>query len=176
MAPCIALLVLSGPCNIITLHCYLVAPSTLNTLQEWRVLLELLQGYEDTVAEVAKFGAAVAAHKAKMKSNREPPTWQQLAARLTAEDLRAAVRKARTSAGSAVWDSGAGAAVAAAERDGLLSTLPAAALLTEVTDAGTAASEAGGWLRPLKFNPEQHRCSTLTLLLMHTHVAAACSV
>lgn len=120
------------------------------------MLLQLLDGYEQTAAEIAKYCAAIAAHGSKGGS-RQKPSWKQLAAQMTAEDFRAAVRKARSAAGSAAWDLGAGAAIAAAERDGLLFGLPGAVLLTEVVDAGTAASEAGGWLRPLKFEPEQHR-------------------
>jgi hypothetical protein len=123
-------------------------------LQEWRVLLQLLEQYE----EIAKYAAATQALTDKPNNNSSSkPSWQQLISQMTAEELLSVIRKAR-SGGSGSAD-GAGAAIAAAERDALLSGMPGPAVLSEVLDAagGAAVGEAGGWLRPLKFDEEQHR-------------------
>jgi hypothetical protein len=136
--------------------------------QEWRVLLELLEQYEDTVAEIAKYAAVTDSSSSSSSSS---AGWQQLAAQLKAEDLRATIRKAR-SAGSCGAADGAGAAIATAERDALLSGMPGAAVLTEVADA-SAASDAGGWLRSLKFDPEQHRCVSCAIGLSYICIEAA---
>jgi hypothetical protein len=127
-------------------------------LQEWRVLLQLLEDYEATVAEIAKY---VAAHPAltnnpnSSSNSSKKPNCKQLISQLSAEDLRSTIRTARSAGSSAA--AGAGAAIADAERDILLPGMPGTAVLSEVADAGAAAVEAAGWLRPLKFDEDLHR-------------------
>lgn len=97
-------------------------------------------------AEVAKYLALKSSNKGQQES------WQSLADKLTAQDVRLALKEAQASG-----DPAAGAALAAANRDGLLLALPGAAQLMDVGDPAAAALEAGGWLRPLKFESAAHR-------------------
>eukprot|EP00878_Enallax_costatus_P034661 GHUV01038448.1.p1 GENE.GHUV01038448.1~~GHUV01038448.1.p1 ORF type:complete len:161 (-),score=40.42 GHUV01038448.1:321-803(-) len=96
--------------------------------------------------------AEVAKYVASKSSNGTRQSWRELADKMTAQDLRLALKSAASSG-----DPAAGAALAAANRDGLLLALPGAAQLTDVGDAVAAAVEAAGWLRPLKFDSAAHR-------------------
>lgn len=89
---------------------------------------------------------------AKSVSAGKKVSWQELADKMSAQDIRLALKDAASSG-----DPAAAAALAAANRDGLLLALPGAAQLTDVGDAAAAAVEAGGWLRPLKFDSVAHR-------------------
>lgn len=97
-------------------------------------------------AEVAKYVAL------RSSSNRKQQSWQELADQMTAQDLRLALKDAASSG-----DPAAGAAIAAANRDRLLLALPGAAQLIDGGDTVAAATEAAGWLRPLKFDSAAHR-------------------
>eukprot|EP00775_Hariotina_reticulata_P001454 gene1454-1796_t len=138
---------------------------------DWRVLLHLLQSYEDTAKEIAKY--VVASGKGSGNSTRignGKQSWQDAFNQLTAGELRLAVAAARQ---SRIPDGLAGAAVALADKDKLLQDLPSSATLSGafygVGAAVGDAGEAGGWLRPLEFKPEQH--SLLCEELKHLYVA-----
>jgi superfamily I DNA/RNA helicase len=111
---------------------------------EWRVLLSLLEEYEETARDIVRFIA-----RAQNQGVSEQQ-WRQQLARMTAGELRLAV-----AAAEAGRNGKAAAAVAAVGRKGLLADLPGAAVLKEVEDKEEA--EAHGWLRPLPFDPQKHR-------------------
>lgn len=103
----------------------------------------------------------------KSTSSGKQLSWQELADKMSAQDIRLALKDA---AGSG--DPAAGAALAAANRDGLLLALPGAAQLTDVGDATAAAMEAGGWLRPLKFDSAAHRSVSSWLATVYALLTA----
>lgn len=128
----------------------------------WRVLLHLLAEYEEVVESVARYAAALHADRTNNSGGSTVVrTWQELATTLTAGQMRQLVSKAaggkarRSSPGTQRL---ANAAVAAADRSVLLKTLPTSAHLSEVQSSSGDVGEQPGWLRPLDFDVQQHRC------------------
>jgi len=137
----------------------------------WRVLLHLLAEYEEVVESVARYAAALHADRTSNSGGGSTVvrTWQELATTLTAGQMRQLVSKAaggKARSSNPATQRLANAAVAAADRSVLLKTLPTSARLSEVQSSSND-KEQPGWLRPLEFDVQQHRCVG-SLLIVRT--------
>jgi len=128
----------------------------------WRVLLQLLAEYETVVEAVARYAAALQADRAREAADDDalpPQTWEELATTMTAGEMRklvASARDGRIGSSNLATQALANDAVDAADHSDMLKTLPTTARLMRVPPS---SDEEAGWLRPLAFDLQQHRCA-----------------
>lgn len=132
----------------------------------WRVLLQLLAEYETVVEAVARYAAALQADRAREAAGDDavpPQTWEELATSMTAGEMRklvASARDGKIGSSNPATVALANDAVAAADRNDMHKTLPTTARLMRVPPS---SDEEAGWLRPLQFDVQQHRCANIRL-------------